>query len=66
MKNVLGPQTTSILGQGQQAMGSVKAGLASLHSTLNSAYAAAGVQAEAALAAFEEQYCTPATFTPRE
>ena len=63
---MLGPQHKTILGQGQQAMGSVKAGLASLHSTLESAYAAAGVQAEAALAAFEEQYCTPASFSPSE
>ncbi|KAL4427814.1 hypothetical protein ABPG75_001903 [Micractinium tetrahymenae] len=45
-------------------MGTVHQSLSSLSGAMSTAYAQAGAQAEAALAAFEKQYCTPATFTP--
>lgn len=50
----------------QQNMAGVKSGLSAMSDAAMAAYKSAGVQAEAALAAFEAQYCTPATFTPSE
>ena len=47
-------------------MGGVQQSLSSLSGAMTSAYAQAGAQAEAALAAFEKEYCKPATFTPSE
>lgn len=47
-------------------MGSMHQSLSSLSGAMASAVAQAGSQAEAALAAFEQQYCKPATFTPSE
>ncbi|PSC68122.1 hypothetical protein C2E20_8258 [Micractinium conductrix] len=41
-------------------------GLSTTVGALTAAYASAGAQAEAALAAYEKEYCTPATFTPSE
>lgn len=50
----------------QTTVTGVQTGLSGLHSTLTAAYAQAGAQAEAAVAAFEAQYCEPASFTPSE
>ncbi|PSC68110.1 hypothetical protein C2E20_8257 [Micractinium conductrix] len=59
--------TAQTMGQGLSttatAMGQ---GLGAAADALSAAYATAGAQAEAALAAFEKEYCTPATFVPSE
>jgi hypothetical protein len=47
-------------------MAPVKAGLSSLHASLDKQYAALNEQLEVVLAAAEAEYCTPATFTPSE
>lgn len=47
-------------------MANVGQSLSSMGSALSTAYASAGAQAEAALAAFEKEHCTPASFTPSE
>lgn len=44
----------------------VQQGLSQMSAAAATAYKNAGAQAEAALAAFEAQYCSPATFSPSE
>ncbi|KAL4442033.1 hypothetical protein ABPG77_011294 [Micractinium sp. CCAP 211/92] len=47
-------------------MGGMQQSLSSMSGAVTSALSQAGAQAEAALAAFEHQYCKPATFTPSQ
>ena len=58
MANVLGGQ------QGFQAK--MHAGISSMTANIEATAATTAASAEAALVAFEAQYCTPATFLPSE
>ncbi len=50
----------------QASLGSLSSAAQASMGAVTSALSQAGAQAEAALAAFEQQYCKPATFTPSE
>jgi hypothetical protein len=65
VRSVLAPEQ-AVMTAAASTYTTVQSTMDSLHSTLAAAYANAGTQAEAAVAAFEAQYCTPAAFTPGE
>lgn len=65
VRSVLAPKA-ELVNAAKTTFTTVQSGLNTLQSTLAAAYANAGSQAEAAVAAFEAQYCKPASFTPSE
>ncbi|KAL4858405.1 hypothetical protein ACK3TF_001386 [Chlorella vulgaris] len=65
VRSVISP-SGGVAAAAQSTFTGVKAGLNTLHTTLTTAYANAGVSAEAAVSAFEAQYCKPAAFKPSE
>ncbi|PRW56581.1 hypothetical protein C2E21_4769 [Chlorella sorokiniana] len=62
----VGAASGGLLSAMQQSAAGFKQGISSMTAAASAQYEALTEQAEAALAALEAQYCTPATFTPSE
>ncbi|KAL4442032.1 hypothetical protein ABPG77_011293 [Micractinium sp. CCAP 211/92] len=60
------PSTGGVAGSVKASLGSLSSAAQASMGAMTSALSQAGAQAEAALAAFEQQYCKPATFTPSQ